>query len=462
MPHVEPAAFVDHVAAQQIPTDAGSPRAPRGDSVRILTAHAAKGLEWDVVAVAGVQEGLWPDLRRRGTLLGTADLTDLAAGLDKPAPGTDTTTLAEERRLFYVAVSRARRRLLISAVDGASRSDDVPSRFLDLVDPREPDQPRPVTEVSRPTTLPALVVELRRILEAGGDTKRKAGAARALRRLADAQVEGADPAGWWGLVAISDEGPLVSGDELVRVSPSKLDRFLECPLRWLLETAGATSSDGFRQAVGTALHEVAEQIAQGRLDPDAAEAALTGLMTDLDPGTGWVRDSNLVKAHDMLKRFLAWLRDNPREVVGIEAPFSIEIGRAQVTGRVDRLERDDSGRLVVVDLKTGSSKVRAEDLPRNGQLGVYQVAVENGAFGPDEISGGAALVQLRAGSTRTAEQRQAPLLDDAEPEWVVEAIGEAVEGMSAGTFLARANAGCDRCPTRRSCPLHATGQQVTR
>lgn len=471
LPHVDAAAFVDHVAAQQIPADAGAPRAPRGESVRILTAHAAKGLEWDVVAVAALQEGLWPDLRHRGTLLGTADLTDLAAGLDAPLPETRATALAEERRLFYVAVTRARRRLLVSAVDGAARSDDVPSRFLDLVDPLGPDESRPVTEVTRPTTLPALVVELRRVLESsvpqGGalkvtaDAERKAGAARALRRLADARVDGADPAGWWGLVPVSDDRPLVADNELVRVSPSKLDRFLECPLRWLLETAGATSSDGFRQAVGTALHEVAERIANGTLSLDTAEAALTGLMTDLDPGTGWVRDSNLVKAHDMLSRFLTWLAANPREVVAVEMPFEVEVGRAKIAGRVDRLERDAEGRLVVVDLKTGSAKVRGEDLPRNGQLGVYQVAVESGGFGAGEVSGGAVLVQLRAGG-KTPEQRQGPLVEDPDPDWVVESIGEAVEGMSAATFLARVNPGCDRCPTRRSCPLHANGQQVTR
>ena len=471
LPHVDAAAFIDHVAAQQIPADSGAPRAPRGESVRILTAHAAKGLEWDVVAVAAVQEGLWPDLRHRGTLLGTADLSDLAAGLDVPLPESRAAALSEERRLFYVAVTRARRRLLVSGVDGAARSDDVPSRFLDLVDPLGPEQSRPVTEVTRPTTLPALVVELRRVLESAvpkggalrvkGDVERKAGAARALRRLADARVDGADPAGWWGLVPVSDDGPLVAEDELVRVSPSRLDRFLECPLRWLLETAGATSSDGFRQAVGTALHEVAERIAKGTLSLEAAEAALTGLMTDLDPGTGWVRDSNLVRAHDMLSRFLTWLGSNPREVIAIEESFAIEIGRAQITGRVDRLERDADGRLVVVDLKTGSAKVRGEDLPRNGQLGVYQVAVESGGFGTGEVSGGAALVQLRAGG-KTPEQRQAPLTEDPEPAWVVESIEAAVEGMSGATFLARANPGCDRCPSRRSCPLHATGQQVTR
>ncbi len=470
LPHVDAAAFIDHIAAQQIPSDAGSPRAPRGDSVRILTAHGAKGLEWDIVAVAAVQEGLWPDLRHRGTLLGTADLTDLAAGLPAPLPGIGSTTLAEERRLFYVAVTRARRRLLVSAVDGASRSDDLPSRFLELVDPLGPDESRPITEVTRPTTLPALVVELRRVLEGDRDAARRAGAARALRRLADANVGGADPAGWWGLVGVSDDGPLATDEELVRVSPSKLDRFLECPLHWLLETAGAASSDGFRQAVGTALHDIAERIASGTLDADVAEAALTGLMADLDPGTGWVRDNNLIRAHEMLRRFLTWQQSNPRTVVAIEQDFEIEVGRAKISGRVDRLERDDEGRLIVVDLETASSKVRGADLARNGQLGLYQVAVGAGGFGAGEVSGGAALVQLRAPGNSPEQAppppwttiRQGRLVDDPEPDWVLGALGEAVDGMSAATFQARANPGCDRCPTRRSCPLHATGQQVTR
>ena len=48
----------------------------------MLTAHASKGLEWDLVCVAHVQEGTWPDLRRRGSLLGSELLVDMLAGRD--------------------------------------------------------------------------------------------------------------------------------------------------------------------------------------------------------------------------------------------------------------------------------------------------------------------------------------------------------------------------------------------
>ena len=55
--------------AQQIPADTLADRGVRGDAVRLLTAHRSKGLEWRLVVVAHVQEGAWPDLRRRDTLL---------------------------------------------------------------------------------------------------------------------------------------------------------------------------------------------------------------------------------------------------------------------------------------------------------------------------------------------------------------------------------------------------------
>src|SRR5699024_7009449 len=95
------------------------------DAVTIASAHAAKGLEWPLVAVAGVQEDTWPDLRPRASLLGLPELLDAAEGIEVARPMADR--LADERRLFYVATTRASQRLVVTAVaDG----EHAPSRFV--------------------------------------------------------------------------------------------------------------------------------------------------------------------------------------------------------------------------------------------------------------------------------------------------------------------------------------------
>lgn len=106
---------------------------PAEGAVAVLTAHAAKGLQWPVVVVAGVQEGTWPDLRGRRGLLGQRELVRLLDGTvpavpDAVRPAVERAeALAEERRLFYVACTRASHQLVLSAVEDR---DDRPSRFL--------------------------------------------------------------------------------------------------------------------------------------------------------------------------------------------------------------------------------------------------------------------------------------------------------------------------------------------
>jgi len=72
--------FLDSLVGQEIAGDTLASRAPRGEAVAVLTAHRSKGLEWDLVIVAGAQEGTWPDLRQRGSLLGMDELMEIAAG----------------------------------------------------------------------------------------------------------------------------------------------------------------------------------------------------------------------------------------------------------------------------------------------------------------------------------------------------------------------------------------------
>src|SRR5262249_2219028 len=106
MPGAGTEVFLDHVEGQDLPVDSLAPSADRGEPVRLPAAHAAKGLEWDVEAISGVQEGVWPDLRLRGSVLGWELLVDVVAGREMELIGRLSAMLDEERRLFYVAASR--------------------------------------------------------------------------------------------------------------------------------------------------------------------------------------------------------------------------------------------------------------------------------------------------------------------------------------------------------------------
>ncbi len=462
LPSADVRAFVEHLAAQELPGDTGAARAAT-DAVRVLTAHASKGLEWDVVCVAGVQEGLWPDLRDRGSLLGTEQLVERAAGIDGTSVDRRTLALAEERRLFYVACTRARRRLVVTAVEGALDGADAgatASRFLDLV-ATPPEDGRPLTPLPRSLTLPALVAELRRaVTDPHTPPARRSTAAAVLRRLADEGVPGASPRDWWGLAPLSDDAPLVPEELTVRVRPSAIETFQRCPLRWVLGAVGAEASPDATRTVGSAVHAVAQRVADG-LPPAEAVPALAAELDLLDLGPGWSDQRQRVAAHEMLDRFLHWHAANRRELLAAEADFDVVLGRARIRGQVDRLERDAEGRLVVVDLKTGKSAPR--EIETHGQLAAYQVAIAAGAFGEHGSDpGGAALLQVGTGA-KAKEQHQEPLPAGVpvEQTWAGELLAEVGEGMGAATFEVRTGSHCSRCPARRNCPLQERGRQVT-
>jgi superfamily I DNA/RNA helicase/RecB family exonuclease len=463
LPSADVRAFVAHLAAQELPGDTGAARAVAGETVRLLTAHASKGLEWDLVCVAGVQEGVWPDLRERTSLLGTEELVERVTGIDGTSVDRRTLALAEERRLFYVACTRARRRLLVTAVEGALDGADAgatASRFLDLV-AQPPEDGRPLTELPRSLTLPALVADLRRaVTDPQTPPDRRSAAASVLRRLADEGVPGAAPSGWWGLAPLSDDAPLVPDDEPVRVRPSNIETFQRCPLKWVLSAVGAEASPDTTRTVGTAVHAVAQQVAEG-LPPAEAPAVLAAELDQLDLGPGWSDQRQRQSAQDMLARFLAWHAAGGRELVGVEVEFDAAVGRALIRGKVDRLERDAEGRLVVVDLKTG--KTPAKNTEEHGQLAAYQVAVAAGGFGEHgSVPGGAALLQVGTG-TKAKEQHQEPLPADVPlaETWAGELLLEVGEGMGGASFEVRTGTHCQRCPAKRSCPLQESGRQVT-
>ncbi|HEU5157764.1 MAG TPA: ATP-dependent DNA helicase [Streptosporangiaceae bacterium] len=478
LPKAGPELFVDDLAAQEIPGDSLAEQAPAGEAVRILTAHRSKGLEWDVVVVAGVQEGVWPDLRLRGSLLGIEDLLELDA-LDSLGTGGDplpeevagasvaAKLLDEERRLFYVATTRARRRLVVTAV-GGDDAEERPSRFLGELLPGAI-EPARLDEKTRWLSMSALVADLRCVV---ADPARPAALRRAaaghLARLARMGVRGAHPRDWYAITEPSDPGPAFGSDERIVISPSQVETFERCGLRWLLSMAVGAQDGGPTEysTMGKVIHAVAELAAE---DPGVSEGdiakRLDEVWDELDFRSSWYADKQRVVAEQMVGRFLAWHAENDREIVAVEEPFQVDLGRVVIRGRVDRAERDGAGRAVIVDLKTSASAVPGKDLPRHPQLGVYQYAVMLGAFERHGLvePGGAELIQVGKGGFAASvriQRQEEPAADD-DPDWTGRLVERVADGMANPVFEARVNEGCRSCPVRACCPAHEAGQQVT-
>ncbi len=480
LPGAGPSIFLDQVRNQRLPGDSLAPAARLNEAVRIVTAHTAKGLEWDFVAVCGVQEGLWPDLRMRGSLLGADDIVDLAA--DRPVGqergGRVGQLLDEERRLFYVAITRARQQLVVTAVED---DDSQPSRFLDELMPQSTVEgewvPREPTDVPRPLNLAGLVAELRAVVvDAYAPEDRRQQAAGVLARLARARVPGAAPMHWWGYAPLSDARSLREPHEPVPVSPSAVEKFDACALRWLLEAHGGAGVPSASQDIGVAVHEVAAMAGHA----SGVEQLLSELERQLAGvrlSQGWYGERQRERAQHMVRKLAGWLSGNSRRYLAAEREFATRVGRALLRGRVDRLEVDGDGRLVVVDFKTGAAAPAKDELPRHPQLAMYQLAVAEGGFralseasddravaalDPAALAaakldqpGGAALVQLGTKTQKATEQHQPVLAESRDPEWAARLADSVASGMAGSVFAATENGNCRVCPVRGSCPIHS-------
>ncbi|MGW5732417.1 MULTISPECIES: ATP-dependent helicase [Streptomyces] len=472
--------FLEETEAQDIAADTLTRRAVRPDAVRLMTAHRSKGLEWRLVVVAGVQEGLWPDLRRRGSLL-EADRIG-SDGLAEPlTPGA---LLAEERRLFYVAATRARERLVVTAVKAPADDGDQPSRFLTELGV----EPKDVTgRPRRPLSVSALVAELRSTtVDPRVSPPLREAAAQRLARLAalsDADgrplVPSAHPYRWWGMYEpTASEVPLRDRDKPVVLSGSALDQLANtCSLQWFLgrevkADAPATAAQGF----GNVVYVLADEVASGRTPADLAVLMerLDSVWDALAFDAPWKSEQEKGHARVALERFLQWhvMDRAARTPVSSEHDFDVtlEAGpyEVRVRGSMDRVEQDAHGRAYVVDFKTGKQTPSAAEVARHPQLAVYQLALREGAvddvFGGERPeAGGAELVQLRQGAAKKDGGEILPKVQAQEPlsgEWVGDLLATAAGKVLDERFSPTTGQHCTHCAFRASCSARPEGRQV--
>ncbi len=494
--------FLAEVESQQIPADTLRESEVRGSAVRVLTAHRSKGLEWPLVVVASVQEGGWPDIRRRGSLLDADRLG--REGLTEVVP--TSARIAEERRLFYVACTRARRRLVVTAVEGTEGEGDQPSRFLsELGEPIEARQGRP----ARPLSLNALIGQLRSVsVDPESPPGLRDAAAVRLARLADATdhqgrpvAAVADPDRWWGMADATSTGePVQAPDAEVHLSGSQLASVLACPRMWFLSRkAHGDSARNAAVSFGSVVHVLAEHAARTGADPAEMAGHLDQVWEQLDFDANWLSAVERAEAEAALERLAAWQESRAeRELLGVEVKFetTVDCGpeRIALTGTADRIERDGDGRIHIIDFKTGKRAPSAPEVVGLDQLGVYQLAVQQGVFaavtGSETRVGGAELVYLRLqdGQTPYPKVFQQASLDDQPqlvavgdrqstgagagtgpdgtpedlgyPTWVHQRLAEAATVIRSEQFEARIGDQCRYCPFKGSCPAQSTGRQL--
>ena len=431
-PGSPPSVFLDQVLDADVPEDTLSPQA-LGDTVLVTTPSGVVGAAFDVIVAASVQEGVWPNLRLRGSLLHARQLIERAEHLAPRTIDARKEVLYDELRMFALTVSRARVQVIVTAVAG---DDEAPSPFVSLVDThptagasviplslrgltgrlrRELAQPVDSAQSTTPSGAAARVDHpARRAAEA------RSNAASALALLAAEQVPGASPDDWHGLLDESSTEPMFRDDETVPVSPSQMERIEKSPLDWFISKIGGSDSSPASR-IGTIVHWAMET----STDPtvDGLYAAIESRWPELQFESAWVSESQKVAVRKLATGVAEYLGDFARDrrtLVGAEHRFELEVGRAKLSGSIDRIERAPDGAVVIVDLKTGSPEISAELIEQHPQLAAYQLAYASGRL--DETldtlgahhSGGAKLLWVKQGLRGKAyrESEQAPLSDE--------------------------------------------------
>jgi RecB family exonuclease len=392
-------------------------------------------------------------------------------------PQTVSELRREERRLFYVAITRARRRVMCTAVETPSDDGRRPSPFLEDLGV---DIVHETGHAQHPLTLSGVVSTLRRtVSDREQSTPMREAAAQRLARLthehhADANlVPGADPEHWWALrsrsgAAVPDH---VADSErpLLHLSGSQLETLQRCPLQWYLSRrVKAEASRGPAAGFGGLLHALADAVASGELPEDvgALVSALDDVWGQLPYPAAWEATQEHEAAVAAVERFLEWhTRARGRRVVGTEQQFESEftvVGKViRLSGRIDRLERDDDDQLVVVDFKTSSTARTVKDVETDLQLATYRrLVAEAHDTSASEVS--AELVQLRlpqgkhSSSPKVQEHKPSKEADDA----LDSALELAVTSVTTGSFPAIPGKACNYCQFTLACPAQPAGQEV--
>jgi DNA helicase II / ATP-dependent DNA helicase PcrA len=382
------------------------------EAVHLLTAHNAKGLEFPVVYLVQLASGRFPG-RRRGEAMALPP--ELQRGRVDERADHDR----EERRLFYVAATRARDRLVLThAADYGGKTTYKASPFVV--------EALGLTETPRPADAPSALQSIARFAPA------------------------AEP--------VAPEAAPLAPDAPLTLSHQQIDDFLTCPLKYrYAHVLQIPLHRDPRMMFGSAIHHAIHVYLRHRLKgyPAGIDEALRAFDDAWSSEGFYTREHEELRQEEgraMLRRFVEREEASGVAPLAVEQEFRFAQGPDTVVGRFDRIDERDGG-IVLVDYKTANveederAAQRTEKSLAEEQLGLYALAyqatrrqlpkrvelhfVESGRVGAAEVGPAhLAAAQLR--------------------------VAQAGAGIRAARFPARPDpARCGFCPYSRFCPESA-------
>jgi superfamily I DNA/RNA helicase len=406
------AEFIDYLqyfrtAGGVIPISAGTDNA-----VRLMTAHVAKGLEFDHVFIIKANSNSFPSSYKE-------PLVDFPRELQSAGsiPLLDDKEISrqEERRLFYVAMTRARDSLTLYARRGRGKQP-TPDGFLrDLL------------------TDPSLKPWLRQRQALEFQVELFAEAAPAL--------QGSPVTEWLKLPPAFDLG--------AKLSASAVQTYEICPLQFKLEREWRIPGNvPAAMEYGATIHRVLlayyASVHLGRTMPD--DQLIELFQTDLSASgieEKYQQDLYERQGIEQLREFLAACKRAPvPQVLHTEEWFDMQIGPAKVVGRIDRIDQLANGHVAITDYKTGRPRTQ-EDADKSLQLSIYALAArEKWGYQADQVM----FYNLEENSSAVTRRSESQLQE------CKLKVAEVAQKITAEQFDAKPGFYCSFCAYRTLCP----------